>query len=593
MKIQTLICSVLICLSSLNGAYAQSKSDASVPHLQKQGTATQLIVDGKPFIMLAGELHNSSSSSMEYMKPIWPRLVKMNLNTVLAAVTWDLIEPEEGKFDFSSVDGLIEDARKNNFRLVFLWFASWKNGISCYVPLWVKTDYKRFPHAQDQKGKNLDILSTIGDASSDADARAYAALMRHIREVDGKQHTVIMIQVENEVGVLRESRDRSPAANKAFAGQVPKELMDYLVQHKDVLIPEFREVWQANGSKTSGTWEEVFGPGKPENIEIPVRTTTPPMSKEEHDIAWRKLYWPVDEIFMAWHYAKYVNKIAAAGKAEYNIPMYANAWLQQRDHAWPGTYPCGGPLPQVIDVWHAGAPSIDILAPDLYVAEFAELCARFTRAGNPLLIPETRGGAQGAAKVLHAVGQYNAIGFSPFGIDGSLFRPESVSPENDPLSQCYAALAQLMPLITEHQGKGTMAGVSQGVADDGALAENQTQLKLGDYTLNITFSSPSPRQQQQQVPPGRPGDNLSPGGAIVISTGPDQYTIFSTSVGNITFTPNTPGLPYAGLASVDEGAYVDGSWIQGRRLNGDETGHGEHLRPAPFRVYRVKLYRHP
>jgi hypothetical protein len=216
---------------------------------------------------------------------------------VLAAVSWAQVEPEEGHFEFALVDGLIQEARRNNLKLVFLWFGSWKNGLSSYAPLWVKQDYERFPRIKIKGGKSIELLSTFGDASRDADARAYRALMRHIKEADGQQHTVLMMQVENEVGVLRDSRDRSEPANKAFAGPVPKELMDYLRKHKDTLAPELREVWAANGSKTSGTWEEVFGPGKPDSVDMPIQTNSPPLSQEVYQTGWRKLHWPVDEIF--------------------------------------------------------------------------------------------------------------------------------------------------------------------------------------------------------------------------------------------------------------------------------------------------------
>jgi len=170
-----------------------------------------------------------------------------------------MFERSEGKFDYTLIDGLIQDARQQHLRLVLLWFGSWKNTSSSYAPDWVKKDFQRFPRIQIQGGKTIELLSTLSDANRDADARAFAALMRHIKEVDGQQHTVIMIQVENEVGMHGDSRDRSPAADKAFDGPVPKELMDYLQKHRDTLIPEFRQVWEAAGAKTSGTWEEVFG----------------------------------------------------------------------------------------------------------------------------------------------------------------------------------------------------------------------------------------------------------------------------------------------------------------------------------------------
>ena len=238
---------------------ALAQADTLTPRLENRDGVRQLIVDGSPFLILGGELHNSSSSSLAYMKTLWPVLAEKKLNTVLAAVSWELTEPKEGKFDFTLVDGLIEGARQNRMHLVFLWFGSWKNGVSSYPPFWVKSDPKRFPLVQDKSGKTLNILSTFGTATRDADGRAFATLMRHVREVDGNKHTVLMMQVENEVGVLGDSRDHSPAANDAFAGPVPKELMRYLGQHKDALAPELLEVWRTNGMKTSGTWTQVFG----------------------------------------------------------------------------------------------------------------------------------------------------------------------------------------------------------------------------------------------------------------------------------------------------------------------------------------------
>src|ERR1035441_5718237 len=378
MKLRVQLSFALAC-AALIAVRCYGQAASGVPHFQKQGTATQLIVDGAPFLAVTGELGNNTSTSLENMQPIWSKLVAGNLNCVLAAVHWAQLEPTEGHYEFALVDGLIQEARRNNLKLVFLWFGSWKNGLSSYVPYWVKKDYKRFPRIQIKGGNTLELLSTLSDATRDADARAYRALMRHIEEGDGQQHTVITMQVENEVGVLRDSRDRSAPANRAFAGPVPRELMSYLQQHKDTLIPELREVWAANGSKTSGTWEEVFGAGKPDSVDMPIQTTSPPMSPEEHDRSWRQLHWPVDEIFMAWNYARFVGKVVEEGKAEYNIPMYANAWLQQPNHAWPGSYPSGGPVPQVHDIWRAGAPSADVLAPDLYLQYFDEVCERFTR----------------------------------------------------------------------------------------------------------------------------------------------------------------------------------------------------------------------
>jgi len=520
-----------------------------IPHLEKRGPVTQLIVDDKPFLALAGELHNSSSSSMAYMKPIWPRLAQMNLNTVLAALSWELTEPEEGKFDFTLVDALIRDARRYAMRLVFLWFGSWKNGESSYVPYWVKTDSKRFPLVQDASGRPRNILSTFGEASRNADARAFAALMRHIREVDGQQHTVIAVQVENECGVLGDSRDRCAAANESFGERVPRQLTDYLQKHKNTLIPEFRKVWEAAGAKPAGTWQEVFGKG----IET-------------------------DVIFMAWNYAQYVGRVAAAGKAEYPLPMFVNAWLVQSANQKPGAYPSGGPVAQVHDLWRAGAPQIDFLSPDIYLTNFEEICALYSRAGNPFFIPEARGGALGATNALTAILKYNAMGFAPFGIDGRGGGPSATKSGGDPLGQTYAVLSYLAPVILENQGKGTIVVLPPTGGSGGAPA--QVQQKLGNYTLEISYASQPPAAPQ----------NLFPG-AIVIATGPDEFVFVGAGL-NVKFTPATPGPSNVSLASFDESIYVDGRWAPGRRLNGDESNNNKRWPSmAAFGIYRIKLYR--
>jgi hypothetical protein len=572
MKTRTLITGVALCSVALLLPHASGQSGSDIPHLRKQGSATQLIVDGKPFLALAGELGNNAATSLAHMNPIWPKLKEAKLNTVLAGVSWAQIEPQQGKFDFSVVDGVILEARRYGLRLVLIWFASWKNGLSSYPPDWLKKDFERYPRIQVKDGRTIELLTTLSEANREADASAFAALMRHVRQFDGRDHTVLMIQVENEVGVLHDSRDRSPAANKAFAGPVPKELMDYLQQHKDTLIPEFRDVWKQNGFKTAGSWEEVFGAGKPDSFDMPVRSLSPPLSQEAHDnTEWRKLTWPVDEIFMAWHYARFVNRVAEAGKAEYNIPMYVNAWLQQPDHAWPGTYPSGGPLPQVMDIWKAGAPAIDILAPDLYLQYFAEVADRYVRQGNPLFIPETSAGATGGANALLAFGQYNAIGFSPFYIE------RSAGSDAD-LAASYDLLAQLTPLIVKHQGKGTMAAVQVNLNDP------PREVRVGDYTAHVAAES------RRWGPPAGSQARV-PGTAILIATAPDEFYIAGSGV-SVTFTPNTPGPPIVGLATVEEGTFVDGRWIPGRRLAGDDTGQGENLSLRANGIQRVTLYRY-
>ncbi|HZJ42985.1 MAG TPA: DUF5597 domain-containing protein [Pyrinomonadaceae bacterium] len=511
------------------------------PYLRKQGTATQLIVDDKPFLVLGGELGNSSSSSLEYMAPIWPRLAALKLNTVLAPVYWELVEPAEGKYDFTLVDGLIRDARKHNLKLVPLWFGSWKNSMSSYAPAWVKRDQRRFPRSQDSKGNGMEILSPFSKENVETDARAFSAFMRHVREVDADHDTVIMVQVENEIGMIPESRDRSQIANELFNQRVPVELMDYLQQHKDQLIPEFRTVWATNNFKMNGTWEEIFGTG-PET----------------------------DEIFMAWYFARYTNRVAETGKTEYALPMFVNAALIRPGHR-PGQYPSAGPLPHLMDVWRAGAPKIDFLSPDIYFQNFAEWVRRYDRSGNPVFIPEAMPGPVDSVNALYAIGQHNAIGFSPFSID-SLDAETTAA-----VTESYELLTQLTALVLANQGKGTMAGL----LPEGPEQRQPQQLRLGNQVLYVGFDKPT--NEHERV--------LS--GGLVIALGPDEYLFAGTGL-TITFETAGTGDPLVGLLAVDEGKYVDGQWVAGRRLNGDQTHQGRHVRlgAGKFGIQRVKVYRY-
>ena len=372
----------LACLFVAGNCAAQS-----IAHLEKHGTTEQLVVDGQPFLVLGGELSNTASSSMDYMKPVWPRLAKMHLNTVLTAMSWAQFEPEEGKYDYALVDDLLAGARQQNLKIIFVWFGSWKNGMSSFAPAWVKADQRRFPRAQLGSGRSIEVLSTLSSENLKADSTAYKAFMHHLREADAEKHTVIMIQIENEVGVLGDSRDRSAAANEAFAKPVPKQLTEYLQLHKATLRPELKKAWSANGDKTSGTWTELFGTGM------------------------------ADELFMAWNYAHYMNQVTKAGKAEYPVPVFTNTWIVQPEDRGPGDYPSGCPEPHVLDVWRAGGPDIDINAPDIYLPNFTEWVSLFHQNGNPLFVPESRGDATGVANAFYAIGQHDAIGYSPFGIE--------------------------------------------------------------------------------------------------------------------------------------------------------------------------------
>ena len=559
MKLRILFCGTLICALALVASQCSrpvsTASRSEIPHLRKQGTATQLIVDGKPFLVLGGELSNNGPTSVEYMKPKWSMLAAAKLNTVLAGVSWAQVEPAEGKFDFTVPDGIIRDARSHNLRLILLWFASWKNSWSSYPPDWVKKDFDRFPRVQITGGKSIEVLSPFSDANRDADAHAFAALMRHLKEVD-REHTVLMIQVENEIGLPSEPgefRDRSPLAEKAYQGPVPKELMDFLQQHKDTLIPEFRQVWQAAGFKTSGTWEEVFGKG----------TAT-------------------SEIFMGWYFAHYIGRVAEAGKAEYPLPLYMNTWLLE--FAKPGgrTSNIGTPMPSLMDVWRAGAPGIDIYSPD-NATDFVVFCAKYTQSGNPLFIPEEESGPEGAARALYAFGHHDAIGFSR--MRGGVERRPA---PDTALIDMYGLILQLQPLILEHQGDGTMSAVFLRPNDP------PQKVKVGNYTVEGAFAR---SRLTAGAPPLEPvygplGNVSSPtAAAIFIAVGPDEYYAAGNGVA-VTFSPNTPGPPLAGLATVEEGSFVNGRWVPVRRLAGDDTAQGQHLNLRNMGIQRLTLYRY-
>ena len=273
---------VALALLSAGNLAAQG---VGIPQLRKQGNAIQLVVHGKPFLIRGGELGNSTASSLSYMKPVWEKLVRMNLNTVLIPIYWELIEPDEGKFDFVLVDGLIQEARKSNLKIVPLWFGAWKNSMSTYVPAWVKNDQKRFPRSQGKDGRGIEILSAFSDEVANADAKAFRMLMRHIRETDATQNTVVMVQVENEIGMIPDSRDRSAVANESYSAPVPIELITYLERNRESLAPEMRALWAAGGYKARGTWEEVFG---------------------------RSL--ASEEIFTAWHFAAIYRKGDKSGQ---------------------------------------------------------------------------------------------------------------------------------------------------------------------------------------------------------------------------------------------------------------------------------------
>jgi beta-galactosidase GanA len=538
---KTLRTSLLVFVSILFPFFANSQSQ--IPLLTKKGTTTQLIVDGKPFIILGGELGNSTATTLENMQSVWPKLKTMHLNTILMPVYWELIEAEEGKFDFSLYQNLITEARKNDLKIVFLWFGSWKNSMSSHAPAWVKRNQEKYPRVKDQTGRSQEILSSFSDNVFQADKRAFENLMTFIKATDSQEHTVIMVQVENEIGMLPSARDYQLLAEEAFKKPVPAELMQYLQKNKEKLVPELLQIWKNNGYKTAGNWEDIFGKSL-----------------------------ATDEIFMAYFYAKFTNKITEAGKKIYNLPMFVNAALNRTGRE-PGNYPSAGPLPHLMDIWKAAGTSIDFLSPDFYNPDFKYWCDLYTRQGDVLFVPEHAFDNTVAAKALFTIAQYEGLGFSPFSIEST------AKPEEEPLGKMYGLIKELSPMITTHQGQGKIRGV--------LLSKNEAEtiVRMGKYELTCKHD------YTLSWTPGARTESWPLGSAMIIQTGEDEFFVAGTGI-VITFKHRDNKDLNVGLLKVDEGSFENNTWKVKRHLNGDQTHQGRHVNipTNQFGIQKVALY---
>lgn len=520
---------LLIGLISLQFGATQN----DLPRLEKIGNQHQLVVNGAPFLILGGELGNSTGSTMTSMAPVWSRLKEMNLNTILVPIYWELLEPEEGQFDYELVDDLIYEARRQDFKLVLLWFGSWKNSMSSHVPAWVKLDQKRFPRAKSDAGESQEILTPFSENNRKADQNAYQHLLRRIKEIDAAYQTVILMQPENEIGMLPSARDYHALANEKFQADVPTDLMKYLARNKEQLNPEFLRVWEANGFKSKGNWEAIFGKGL-----------------------------HTDEIFMAYYFARYADQICAAGKQEYDLPAFVNAALN-RPGRKPGEYPSAGPLPHILDVWKAASPSIDFYTPDFYNPRFKHWNDLYVRQGNPLLVPEQRFDNTVAAKALFTIGHYEGLGFSPFSIDQ--FPDAPLSPKGEKLGKVYDIIHQIKPLLDKYRGQNRI----EGVLLDKEVSE--VTFVLGDYefkarhTYNLGWE------------PNAAAEEWESAAAIIVQTGDNEFHYAGFGV---SLTMKNLKAPNArvGILKTDLGHFKTGKWVVYRHLNGDQTHQGRHIR---------------
>ena len=529
-----------------------------IPHIEKKNGHPVLMVKDRPMILIAGEVHNSDSSSPAYMEGIWNIAKELGMNTLLLPAPWDLIEPEEGSFDFSVPRALIDQARAREMHIVFLWFGSWKNAECMYAPAWVKQDLKRFPRAQIEKGKNkagrqvsptipvkmpYTTLSYLGQETAQADARAFAAFLGFLKDYDEAEQTVVAVQVENETGLLGAAREVSDEADALFASPVPANFAAYMRNHTDTMTEEIRAAVLAG--KPEGSWQEVFGEA-------------------------------AEELFSAYHVARFVNTVAAAGKAVYPLPMAANCWLDKGGK--PGSYPTGGPVSKVHEVWDFCAPNIEVYCPDIYVPQFKAVCDEFTRRGGALFIPESATHSYCAPRLVYTLGHYHAMCYSPFGFDdigkpfsavqGFLFGMDVSDPAlKTPQSFAeYSAFGQIlremMPMLAEAYGTDRLQAVSAetdpAIPGPGGnpFAAIPPTMSFGGFRLSVRFQSPmNPRND---------------GACLCLKISDSECWVVGSACG-LTITSADPAKPNLDLLQVEEGRFEAGAWIPGRRLNGDET----------------------
>jgi hypothetical protein len=501
------------------------------PALVKRDGRYALMVDGKPFFVLGGQINNSSSWPAT-LPDVWPTLAAMHANTMEAPVYWEQMEPQPGQFDFSTVDALVTGARQHNLRLVLLWFGTWKNGEDHYVPEWVKTHPEKYPRMINERGEPVQVLSANSDVNLEADKAAFRALMRHLKEIDAEQHTVILVQVENESGSINAVRDHSAAAEKQFAGQVPAALAKAL-------------------GKKAGTWREVFGPD-------------------------------ADEAFQAYSVSHYIDEVAAAGKAEMQLPMYCNVWMQYphgyQIRGWqrPGfDYPSGGPAQPVIGIWKATATHIDMLGPDIYTDDtkaFAEILSAYHRPDNAVWIPET-GLGDGFAKGVFYDMAAGGIGYSPFATDQTGW---SLQPGETPKlhTENYKLLAPMDHDLAEWIFEGKLHTATE------ELGQTETSIDLGRWHADIGFGS---RQRDGEHAAGTP-DHM--GRVLIAQIDSDTFMVAGFDARVTLRLADETG--HGQIVRAEEGRYENGEWHSLRILNGDQTDRGINMKHEDT-VVRIRM----
>jgi hypothetical protein len=521
---------------------------------------TPFSIDGRPAFILGGQVHNSSGYGPESMETAWKALEALCANTAEVPVYWEQVEPREGEFEFAHLDGIISGARQRGLKLVLLWFATWKNGSMEYAPEWVKTDPERFWPVYTSAGNPIWVLSSHCPATWEADRKAFCRLMAHLREVDdgpfGDQRTVISVQVQNEPGILGAVRDYSPAAEAEFNDPVPMDLVNAL---PNLPASPTRAAWEQQGSPSAGNWPEVFGPAAAEQ-------------------------------FSAWSIARYIDRLAQAGKEIYNLPMYANVWLGENGWRLPGAnYPSGGPVSFVLDLWKLAAPHLDLIAPDIYLqpaADYRAICQNYSRADNPLFIPESGGGVSNAINMFEAIARWGAVGYAVFGIESLLSADGSVRSEALPLVESFRTAAAVLPLIERFHGE--REGKLHAVAQCEFMSEQL--FDFGQYLGLVRFYSNSGQIFTDFR--HRPLDTNQRGRGLIITPGPLEF--YAAGAGfyltlkkkhaneRFEFSKSSDHFdsPMNHYLRVEEGHFSpQGDWIVDRLRNGDEITNGLWVSP--------------
>ena len=552
-----IIAAILAASSSGLALQAQVK-EHPIPRLVENDGRYALLVDGAPFLMLGAQSNNSSDWPATLPK-VWPAIEYLHANTLETPIYWEQFEPKQGQFDYSQVDTILAQAREHHVHLVLLWFGTWKNGSQHYMPEWMKLEPERYSHVTNKSGELVDSPSPFATASLEADKRAFTVFMKHLKDAD-PERTVLMVQVENETGTWRTLRDYSADANKLFDGSVPAEVL---------------KAMDKTAATPGANWEQVFGPEAEVN-------------------------------FHAWAIARYVGQIAAAGKAVYPLPLYVNAALRDPlPPGAPGTYESGGPTDNVLPIWKAEAPAIDVLAPDIYLLDtptYLKVLDLYHRPDNPLFIPETAGTPHAARFLFSALG-LQAIGYSPFGLDYTRTRPAHPGDTNalnsflDPTADNYKLIGPMMRDLARLNFEGKLQAVSE--------VENQLTetLHFGDWDAVISYGVGGRG--------GAPKGNSEPlGRALVAQLNPNEFLVAGSSC-RVDFRPagteaqrktqqivNGTGQAPSALIDgkwqhrqflrVDEGTYVNGVFKADRILNGDQTDYGLILNSEP-NVLRVSV----